>query len=71
MNVEYQNKTALLRIKAADGTLTLEDMREIIKILRQDRMAAGQTARATAAKRKKAHVEIPHADDMLADLEGL
>ncbi len=68
---ELQAKLASWRLRAAEGTLTLEEMKEAIKFLRQDRVSAGRAAATTASKRKKAFAEIPAADDMLADLEGL
>ena len=67
--LELQSKIAHWRASAADGTLTLEDMKEAILHLRQGRVAA-LTASA-ASKRKKAITEIPSAEDMLADLEGM
>lgn len=71
MTHEYQAWIAQLRVKAIEKTLTADDMREYIKYLRQDRQAAGQEARTTAAKRKKAFATIPTADTMLGELEGL
>lgn len=65
MNLEVQEKIAIYRRKAADNTLTEEDMRDAIKILR-----AGRVSAATAAARSKtsAKAAIPNADDMLAEL---
>jgi hypothetical protein len=67
--LELQAKIASWRLRAADGTLTLEEMREAILHLRAGRVSA-QAASATA-KRKKAIAEIPKAADLLDELEGL
>lgn len=70
-SLEYQSKIAAWRIKAAEGTLTLEEMRESIILLRADRQAAGQASRTAAAKRKKAFATIPTAEDLLSEMERL
>lgn len=68
---ELQSKLAAWRIKALDGTLSLEEMKESVTYLRAGRLGAAQAAQKTAATRKKAIAVIPSADDMLSDLEGL
>lgn len=67
--LELQSKIANWRLRAAEKTLTLEEMKEAIIYLRQGRVNAASFAAAT--KRKKAIATIPSADDMLSDLEGL
>lgn len=67
--LELQSKIANWRLRAAEKTLTLEEMKEAIVYLRAGRVNAASTAAAT--KRKKAIATIPSADDMLLDLEGL
>lgn len=71
VSFELSAKIAAWRLKAAEGTLTLEEMKEATKYLRAGRMQAGAAASASVAKRKKAIAEIPNAEDMLNDLEGL
>lgn len=66
---ELQAKIASWRLKAADGTLSLDEMREAIKYLRAGRVQAANAS--AASKRKAAIAVIPSADDMLSDLEGL
>lgn len=66
---ELQQKIADWRRRAALNELTLDEMKEAIIYLRAGRLAAA-TASATS-KRKKAIAEIPHADDMLSELEGM
>lgn len=65
MTPDVQAKIAVFRQKALDNTLTEDDMREAVKLLR-----AGRTSAATAAARSKttAKAAIPNADDMLAEL---
>lgn len=69
ISLELQQKIATWRMKASEGTLTLEEMREAVLVLRADRVNA-QNASA-ASKRKKAIVEIPSAANMLSDLENM
>jgi len=66
ISLEIQEKISVWRRKVADGTITEEEMKQAIVILRQGRLLAANSS--AAAKRKKAVAEIPHADDMLADM---
>lgn len=67
--LELQSKIANWRLRAAEKTLTLEEMKEAIIYLRAGRVNAASSVAAT--KRKKAIAAVPSADDMLSDLEGL
>lgn len=69
VSLELQSKIANWRLRAAEKTLTLEEMKEAIVYLRAGRVNAASSAAAT--KRKKAIAAVPSADDMLSDLEGL
>lgn len=69
LNAEEQSKIAVWRQKSIDGTLTLEEMKEIVAVLRQGRRSAA--AASESARRSRAKKEIPSADEMLRDLEGL
>lgn len=71
VSLELQSKIAAWRLKAADGTLTLEEMKEGIALLRGGRCAAAEAAQANASKRKRAIAEIPSAEDMLSELGDL
>jgi hypothetical protein len=65
--LELQSKIASWRLRAADGTLTLDEMREAVTFLRAGRVSAAtaaQAAKRTAAKRSTP----PPADDMLAEI---
>jgi len=63
---EVNSKIAIWRAKAAANTLTLEDMREAIVVLRGSRVGAAHAS--DASRRKKAKAEIPSAEDMLSEL---
>lgn len=62
-------KIAQWRQQAAEGTLTQDAMKEIILVLRENRMQAATTSAST--KRKTAAKTIPSAGDLLSELEGL
>jgi len=64
--LELQAKITSWRLRAAENALTLDEMREAIKLLRAGRLTA--LGASAAAKRTKAIAVIPSAEDMLADL---
>ena len=67
--LELQQKIFNWRQRAADGTLTIEEMKEAVVYLRAGRVAA---AVASAASGKgKSKKPAPAAGDMLDELEGL
>ncbi len=65
----FHLKLAEYRRKAADNTITLEEMREAVKFMRQGRLAAAATS--ANARTKKAAAPAVNADNLLAELEGL
>ena len=69
---ELQMKIQQWRQQARDGTLSQDEMREIVAVLRKDR---GATTQATAGSRvsagRKAAAKKPNGDDLLTELEGL
>ena len=69
MNPELQAKIANWRLKAAAGTLTLEEEREVIRDLRAGRLAAAESASKSAAKRTTARKAVVSGDDLLEELE--
>lgn len=69
MTAEQQSQIAVWRQKAAEGTLTIEEMREIVVLLRASRRTAA--AASEQARRTRAKAAIPSADDLLSELEGL
>lgn len=60
-SIETQVRIAELRQKARDGTLTLDEMKEGIAFLRQERLA--MPARASSVKKA-----VINADDLLSAL---
>jgi hypothetical protein len=68
--LDLQMKVEEWRRKAREGTLTLEETREAIKVLRAGRslIAAATGGSKTNAKAKAAK---PSGDDLLSELEGL
>ena len=68
ITAETQAKIAQFRAKSAEGTLTLEEMREAVLLLRSDRRSAQHAS--DNSKRKVARAEIKSADEMLDELLG-
>jgi hypothetical protein len=66
MTPEVQSMVATFRRKAAEGTLTPEEMKQAIIMLREGRAQAAQAT--AAAKRKTAVKVIPTAEDLLKEL---
>ena len=66
---ELQQKIAVWRQKAAEGTLTQDEMKEVVLLLRAGRVNAANAS--AASKRKKAIQEIPSAADMLSELDNM
>jgi hypothetical protein len=66
MDPQTQARIAVLRQKSLSGDITLEELREGIRLMRDGRVAAQATS--TASRAKKAPVNV---DDLLAGLEGI
>lgn len=62
-------KIAAIRAREAAGEATLEDFKEVIRILRAGRFAA--VAASDGARKKAAKAAVPNADDLLNELENL
>lgn len=69
MNPELVAKIAIWRAKAADGTITLDEMREAVAAMREGRLAAANAS--DQARRKRAKAAVRSADDLLNELGGL
>ena len=67
---EVQARIAQLRARANDNTITDEEYREAIQLLRADRVSAVYSGEKKAS-RAKTKAAIPDALDMLSELEGL
>lgn len=66
MQPETQQRIATLRQKAVEGTLTLDEMREAVKMMRGDR--ASSVKASADSRRAKVKAAIPDADTMLDEL---
>lgn len=70
--LDLQLKVAEWRAKARAGTLTLEETREAIKVLRAGRsLIAAASGGSKTNKTAKAKAAKPSGDDLLSELEGL
>jgi lipopolysaccharide export system protein LptC len=65
-----QEKIQLWRAKAADGSITLEEMREAIKAIRKERVQASEVSKKSRTKKaEKAAAQQPvDSDDLLKEL---
>lgn len=68
--LDLQMKVAEWRAKARAGTLTLEETREAIKVLRNGRSLIAAASGGSKTNRAKAATK-PNGDDLLSELEGL
>lgn len=66
MSPELSAKIDLWRSKATANTLTTEEMKEAVALIRGDRKNAA--SKSETATRKRATREIPNADDLLEQL---
>ena len=71
INHELSAQISEWRTKAADGTLSPDDMKAIIAQLRQGRLSAAEAAQVAAKTRKKAIAVIPDAGSLLDELADL
>lgn len=67
---DFHLKLATYRRKAADGTITLEEMREAVKLMRQGRISASAAAAATPRAKKASSAPVD-SNSLLDELEGL
>lgn len=69
---ELLNQIAVWRQKSTDGTITLEEMREAVKVLRAGRVSAiTEAGVAKRASAKKSKGPVRSADDLLGDLDKI
>lgn len=66
MSPEVASQIAVWRQQAFEGTLTVEDQRKIIELIRGDRKNAAVSSEK--ARKTRAKKEIKSADDMLKEL---
>lgn len=69
---EMQAKMAEWRQKARDNTLTKEEMKEAIKLMRTERVGAAATSAASKTRKSAATAKKNiDSDDLLSQLDGL
>lgn len=68
--LEVQSQITLWRAKAAEGTLTEDNMRDIVKALRDGRVSAGVASAGAKTKAAKAAGPALNGDDLLGELMG-
>jgi len=68
--LELQAKVASWRLRAAEGTLSLDEMKEAVAVLRGGRLSAA-TAAASAHRTAAKRAVAPPAEDMLGELGEL
>lgn len=67
MSPDIASQISTWRAKAAEGELSVEDMRKVVELIRGDRKTAA-TSISEKAKKVRAKKEIKSADDMLSEL---
>lgn len=68
ITLDTQIKVAEWQKKCREGTMTLEEYREVIAHMRQGRVAAAKASASKGSRTKKVAV---NSDDLLAELGGL
>lgn len=66
ITVEAQARIQELRQKSLAGTITTDEMKEAIALMREDRVRAA----TSSAKSRAAKAPTRSAEDMLSELEG-
>ena len=69
MSPETLAKIASWRQAALEGTLSLEDMKAAIHLLREERMAAATTAKEARKAAAKPAKVVPSAESLLDEIE--
>lgn len=69
LDPQLQARVTIWRARAAAGDLPESEMIEAVRAIREGRLAAAETAKASKAKASK--VAIPLADDLLDELDKL
>ena len=70
MTEAERNRISMLRQRVLSGTITPDEEREAIRLLRADR-AAAVAASAKPAQGSRAKKAPVNSDDLLAELDGL
>lgn len=73
MNQQIHERLTQLRAKSRENTITMEEIRESITLMREGRIAAAATSSTSKAKKATtAAKKLPiNSDDLLSELGGL
>lgn len=73
MNTQIHERLTVLRAKSRANTITMEEIRESITLMREGRIAAAATSSTSKAKKATtAAKKLPiNSDDLLSELGGL
>lgn len=69
INPELQQKIAVWRQKAITGDLSLDECKEVVRLIRAGRMEAAKAS--ASAKRATAKKAIPNAEELFGGIEDL
>lgn len=69
--LELQAKIASWRLRAAEGTLTLDEMKEAITHLRAGRLSAASAAATAKRTTSTKRTVIANSDDLLNELDAM
>jgi hypothetical protein len=70
--LEVQQELALLRIKSREGTLSQEDCRRALSLMRESRTLAAATSEKAATKRAASTAKKNiNSDDLLSQLDDI
>lgn len=68
-DLEYHQRIVLYRQKSADGTITMEEMREAVALMRQKRLSAAATA--VKGRAKATAKAAPNAAALMNELNSI
>lgn len=68
---EVQSRLVTIRAKASDGTATVEDYREAIRLIREGRVSALQAQKASRSSSKKTSKAPVNTDALFDELEKI
>jgi len=73
MNSEIHARLDILRQKSRDNTITMEEVKESMILMREGRIAAAGTSAASKARKSTAAAKKApiNSDDLLSELGGL
>ncbi len=68
MSPEVVQQISIIRQKMVEGTATVEELRDAVQMMREDRKAGAALPSGSSSRKKMAKAAVPSADDMLDEL---